>query len=388
MDLKEVRKHGQSLWLDFMRRDLLTGGGLARLVKDDGITGVTTNPTIFEKAIAGSTLYDASLERHLHGGDVTAAQLYELLAIEDIQQAADGLRPAYDASNRRDGYLNIEVSPLLAHDTAGTVDEGRRLWREVGRENLMVKVPGTDEGFPAIEQLIGEGINVNVTLLFSRAACDRVFQAYVAGLESMLRHGKLVDGMASVASVFVSRIDAKVDPQIEARAEAASGDARSAIRRLVGKVAIANARLAYQDWKARCGDPRWQALAKQGAAPQRLLWASTGTKNPRLRDVLYVESLIGPDTIDTVPPATLEAMRDHGTVESRLEQGVDEAREVVDALSRAGISLDTITRQLVDEGVASFSSAFEKLLVAIEAKRQAVLARRARRPIDDARSAH
>lgn len=374
MDLKDLQKYGHSIWLDSIRRDLLTSGELARLVKDDGIRGVTTNPTIFEKAIAGTNLYDASLERHVRAQDGRAPFLYEQLAIEDIQQAADILRPVYDATDRRDGYINMEVSPLLAHDTAGTVDEGRRLWRKVRRDNLMIKVPGTSEGVPAIEQLTSEGI------VFSRAACQQVFEAYMSGLESLVRSGEPIGGMASVASMFVSRIDAKLDAELEARAATAPDDVGVALRHLVGKVAIANARLAYQDWKATCQGARWQALASQGGRAQRLLWASTGTKDPHFRDVLYVESLIGPETIDTVPPATLDAMRDHGTAENRLEQGIDEARDILSALARAGISLDAVTRRLVQEGVTSFSAAFEKVMASIESKRQAVLARPASAP--------
>jgi transaldolase/glucose-6-phosphate isomerase len=378
MDLKSLQKFGQSIWLDSMRRDLLTSGEFARLVKDDGVRGVTTNPAIFEKAIAGTSLYDASLERHVRIHDAPATSLYESLTMEDIQQAADVLRPVYDATDRRDGYVSMEVSPRLAHDTAATLDEARRLWAEVRRENLMIKVPATPEGLPAIEQLTGEGVNVNITLLFSRAGCRKVFEAYMSGLESFARGGGQIRRMASVASMFVSRVDAMVDPQLEARAVAASGDAQAALRSLVGKVGIANAKLAYVDWKAACQGARWQALVKQGGREQRLLWASTGTKDPRLSDVLYVESLIGHDTIDTIPPATLDALRDHGKAENRLEQGIDEAGEVIAALARTGISLDAITQQLLDDGVKAFSSAFDKVMASIENKRQEMLARLAK----------
>jgi transaldolase/glucose-6-phosphate isomerase len=370
MDIKELEKFGQAIWLDYIRRDLLASGEFARLVKA-GICGVTTNPSIFEKAIAESTEYDAAIERCVRRKDEPASSIYERLSVEDIQQAADILRSVYDATDRRDGYISMEVSPHMAHDTAATLGEGRRLWAMVRRENLMIKVPATPEGIPAIEKLTAEGINVNVTLLFSLAACRRVFEAYMSGLEARAKQGGQLDRMASVASMFVSRIDTMVDPKLEARRTSA-GHAETT---LVGKVAIANAKLAYQDWKETCKSARWRMLANKGARPQRLLWASTGTKDPRFRDVLYVESLIGPDTVDTVPPATLAALRDHGKAENRLEQGIDEAGEVIAALSRTGILLDAVTQQLLDDGVEAFSSAFDKLMASIESKRQEVLAR-------------
>jgi transaldolase/glucose-6-phosphate isomerase len=289
MNLEELHGFGQSIWLDYIRRDLLTGGELARLVRDEGIRGVTTNPSIFDKAIGGSTEYDAAIARHARDEDEPAA-LYERLSMVDIQEAADVLRPVYDATGRRDGFVSMEVSPRLAHDTAGTLDEARRLWKQVARENLMIKVPATPEGMPAIARLIGEDINVNITLLFSRAACRQVALAYMTGLEAVAAREGRLDRIASVASMFVSRIDAKVDPLLEER----EGEAR---RALLGKVAIANAKLAYQDWKETCASPRWQALAAKGARVQRLLWASTSTKDERLRDTLYVEELIGPDTV-------------------------------------------------------------------------------------------
>ena len=368
MNLKKLQALGQSIWLDYIRRDLLTSGEFARMVQDDGIRGVTTNPSIFEEAIGGSTEYDTAIARYARDEDEPAAALYERLSMEDIQQAADVLRSVYDATDHRDGFISMEVSPRLAHDTAGTLDEARRLWKRVARDNLMIKVPGTPEGLPAITQLIGEGINVNVTLLFSRAACRQVALAYMAGLEDVAARKAPFDRIASVASMFVSRVDAKVDPLLEAR----DGAAHCA---LLGKVAIANAKLAYHDWKEICASPRWQALAAKGARVQRLLWASTSTKDKRLRDTLYVEELIGPDTVDTIPLATLNAMRDHGTAVNRLEQGVDEARDVLEALARAGFSIDDITQQLLDEGVAAFSKSFDALMASIEQKRAAVHAR-------------
>jgi transaldolase len=370
MKLKELQALGQSIWLDYIRRDLLTSGEFARMVQDDGIRGVTTNPSIFDEAIGRSTEYDAAIARYARDEDEPAAALYERLSMEDIQQAADVLRSVYDATDHRDGFISMEVSPRLAHDTAGTLDEARRLWKRVARDNLMIKVPGTPEGLPAITRLIGEGINVNVTLLFSRAACRQVALAYMAGLETVAARKAPLDRIASVASMFVSRVDAKVDPLLEARDGAAHGA-------LSGKVAIANAKLAYHDWKEICASPRWQALAAKGARVQRLLWASTSTKDKRLRDTLYVEELIGPDTVDTIPLATLNAMRDHGTAVNRLEQGVDEARDVLEALARAGISIDNITQQLLDEGVAAFAKSFDALMASIEQKRTAVHARAA-----------
>ena len=367
MKLEELQAFGQSIWLDYIRRDLLTSGELARLVRDGDIRGITTNPSIFDKAIGGSTEYDAAIARYAREKDEPAAALYERLSMDDIRGAADVLSSVYRATDRRDGFISMEVSPRLAHDTAGTLDEARRLWKQVARDNLMIKVPGTPEGLPAIARLIGEGINVNITLLFSRAACRQVALSYMTGLEALVAREGPLDRVASVASMFVSRVDAKVDPLLEARDGAAH-------RALLGKVAIANAKLAYQDWKEICASPRWQALAAKGARVQRLLWASTSTKDKRLRDTLYVEELIGRDTVNTVPPATLDALRDHGTAKNRLEQGVDEARDVMAALARAGISIDDITQQLLDEGVAAFSRSFDALMASIMQKRAAVCA--------------
>ena len=367
MDVKELHsKHGQSIWLDYIRRHLLQSGEFARLVQEDGIRGVTSNPSIFEKAIAGSTDYESALARDENRQDETASAIYERLAIADIQAAADILRPVYDESERRDGYVSMEVSPYLAHDTQATIAEATRLWTAVGRENLMIKVPATPEGIPAIRQLISQGINVNITLLFSRAVTGQVADAYMDGLEALAARGGELSRIGSVASIFVSRLDVLVDPMLEARTD---------LRGLVGKVAIANARLAYQDWKERCATPRWQALAQKGARVQRLLWASTSTKDPRFSDVLYVESLIGPDTVDTIPPATLDAFRDHGKVGSRppIEEHVDDARKTMAALAAGGIAIDELTARLLDEGVKEFSAAFDALLGSIEKKRDGVL---------------
>jgi transaldolase / glucose-6-phosphate isomerase len=374
VDLKTLHHtYGQSVWLDYIRRHLLQSGEFARLVQEDGIRGVTSNPSIFEKAIAGSTDYEAALQRDEKRKDETASVIYEHLAVEDIQQAADILLPIYKESDGRDGYVSMEVSPYLAHDTQATIAEATRLWSRVHRDNLMIKVPATVEGIPAVRQLISQGVNVNVTLLFSRAVCRQVAEAYMDGLETFTAHGGDVTRIASVASMFVSRLDVLVDPMLEARAESKPPVERTQLRSLIGKVAIANAKLAYQDAKELRRSARWQALVTRGARVQRLLWASTSTKDPRFRDVLYVESLIGPDTVDTIPPATLDAFRDHGQPGSHLEENVDDAREVLAKLARAGISIDDLTARLLDDGVAEFSAAFDTLLASIEKKRSAVL---------------
>ena len=372
MDLKELhRVCGQSIWLDYIRRQSLQSGEFARLVKEDGIRGVTSNPSIFEKAIVESTDYGPALERLVRDKDATATTIYEQLAVEDLQQAADILRPVFDASGRRDGFVTLEVSPYLAHETRATIDEATRLWSKVGRDNLMIKVPGTPEGIPAIRALTGQGINVNVTLLFSRAACRQVNQAYMEGLETLAARGGDPGRIASVASMFVSRLDALVDPILEERALAAPPAEQAQLRSLVGKVAIANAKLAYQDWKELCRDARWLAMVAPGAHAQRLLWASTGTKDPRFSDVLYVESLIGADTVNTIPPATLDALRSHGKAQSHLEENIAEARQVLAALARGGISIDDLTARLLDDGVAEIfrsvrqnSGSIEKRLLA------------------------
>lgn len=381
MDLKQIhREYGQSLWLDYIKRDLLKSGEFARLVKEDGIRGVTSNPSIFEKAIAGSTDYAAELERLARSKDATASSIYEHLAIADIQQAADILRHVYDESDGRDGYVSIEVSPYLAHDTRATIDEAIRLRIKVDRDNLMIKVPATPEGLPAIRQLVSQGVNVNITLLFSRAVCRQVAEAYMAGLETFAAHGGDLTRVASVASIFVSRLDALADPLLESRILAAPAAQQAELRSLLGKVAIANAKLAYQDWKQLCGSARWLTLAARGARLQRLLWASTGTKDARLSDVLYVESLIGPDSVDTVPPATLDALRDHGTARNRLEENLGDAERVLATLERNGISIDELTARLLDDGVGKFSAAFDVLLGSIDKKLHPLRAERALRP--------
>jgi len=364
--LTAVVEQGQSLWLDYIRRDLVDGGELAALVAEGGVRGLTSNPAIFEKAIAGSTLYDASLGGHVRAGQKDPEQLVEAVAIEDIRMAADVFWPVYQQTGGVDGYVSLEVSPRLASDTARTLDEARRLWRTVGRPNLMIKVPGTAAGVPVVRQLIAEGINVNVTLLFSRKAYAAVAEAYLKGLEQRVAQGEPIDKIASVASFFISRIDTVMDAQLASRGEEALT--------LAGRIAIANAKLAYQDFLALMNSPRWQALAARGAQPQRLLWASTGTKNPALRDTLYVEQLIGPATVNTVPPATLAAFRDHGVTHRTLDAEVSVAQSVMTAVDRLGLPFEAATDQLVVDGVKLFVDAWDQLLAAVAAKRDALLA--------------
>ncbi|HSB80753.1 MAG TPA: bifunctional transaldolase/phosoglucose isomerase [Candidatus Methylomirabilis sp.] len=370
--LKNLGGYHQSIWLDYIRRGLITSGELARLIQEDGLGGVTSNPSIFEKAIAGSTDYAAALDELRRGPDLDAMSLYEHLAIRDIQDAADLLRPVHAATDRRDGYVSLEVSPYLAHDTRRTVEEARRLWKAVARENVMIKVPGTPGGIPAVQQLIGEGINVNVTLLFDQAIYEQVAEAYLTGLETLAAGGGDLKRVASVASFFVSRIDTAVDGLVAARLRTStSPEEQTLLRSLPGKVAIANAKLAYQRYIEISDRPRWRSLAAKGARTQRLLWASTGTKNPAYRDVMYVEELIGPDTVNTIPPATLDAFRDHGRLRASLEEGLAEARETMARLARAGISLTEVTDRLLLDGVQLFAEAFDKLLAAVETRRKA-----------------
>jgi transaldolase/glucose-6-phosphate isomerase len=372
--VKELEKHGQAVWLDFLARGFIAKGDLKRLIDTDGVKGVTSNPSIFEKAIGSSDEYDAPIGKALKRGDRTVADLFEAVAVEDIQNAADVLRPVYDRLKGGDGYVSLEVSPYLAMDTAGTVAEARRLWKDVGRKNLMVKVPATPEGLPAIEALIGEGISINITLLFSRAVYLEVAEAYIAGLEKYVAGGGDPSHVASVASFFVSRIDSVVDKQLDDKiARANDPSEKERLAALKGKVAIANAKIAYQDYKRLFSGPRWDKLAAKGARPQRMLWASTGTKNKDYSDVLYVEELIGPDTINTVPPATLDAFRDHGKPRDSLEENIDDARRVLEELERSGISLDAITEELVKDGVKLFADAADKLYGAVAHKRATVL---------------
>jgi transaldolase/glucose-6-phosphate isomerase len=367
--LRAMGIFGQSVWLDFIRRSLITSGELQRLIDDDGVNGVTSNPAIFEKAVAGSSDYRDILEAP-DAAALDAKALYERLAIRDVQEAADALRPVYDETSRRDGYVSLEVSPTLAHDTQGTLAEARRLWRAVGRENLMIKVPATEQAIPALRLLVAEGINTNATLLFAREAYEQVADAYIAGLEDRLAQGGDLRSVASVASFFVSRIDTAIDEIAAARLESATdGGERALLRGLKGKVAIANARLAYQKYLELFKGARWQRLVDNGARTQRLLWASTGTKQAGARDVLYLEELIGPDTVTTVPPQTLDAFRDHGRPRASLTEDVDGAFETMDQLAEAGITLKEVTDRLLADGLQLFSDAFAKLLSAVDRQR-------------------
>jgi transaldolase/glucose-6-phosphate isomerase len=366
--LKALLSFGQSAWLDYIRRSLISSGELQRLIDQDGLRGVTSNPAIFEKAITGSTDYSDTLQELQKRKDLDAMALFEHLAIPDIQAATDVFRPVYRQTNFRDGYVSLEVSPFLAHDTQATIAEARRLWKAVGRENLMVKVPATAEGIPAIQQLLSEGININITLLFSQEVYEKVAMAYLEGLEKFAASGGDLKKVASVASFFVSRIDAMVDAQIKTKLKTAGAGDSALLRGIQGKVAIANAKLAYQSYKKLFSGPRWDALAAKGAHTQRLLWASTSTKDPALRDTLYVEELIGPDTVDTIPPATLDAFRDHGLPRASLEENVPAAAETMAALARAGISMKDVTDELLKQGVKLFAEAFDKLLSAVDLK--------------------
>jgi transaldolase / glucose-6-phosphate isomerase len=369
--LQALLSYGQSMWLDYIRRDLITGGGLKKMIEEDGLRGMTSNPAIFEKAIAESSLYDDILKALASRSDLDTTARYEQIAIRDIQGAADILRPVYDSSKFRDGYVSLEVSPLLALKTQETIDEARRLWKAVNRENVMIKIPGTAEGLPAIRQAISEGINVNVTLLFSQEVYEKVAEAHIAGLEDLAKRGGNLKKIGGVASFFISRIDTLVDSMLDDKLKTATDAQQQALLKgLLGKVAIANGKLAYLRYQRLFSGPRWQALAAQGAQTQRVLWASTSTKNPAYRDVMYVEELIGPDTVNTMPPATIEAFRDHGKLRNSLTEDVAGAQNVMDNLARTGISIKEVTTKLTDDGVKLFADAFHKLLAAVQKNTQ------------------
>jgi len=372
--LKQLEEFGQSVWLDFLSREFLAGNELRRLISEDGLKGMTSNPSIFEKAFSHGTEYDSDIERFAAEG-CSVATIFRRLSVRDIQTAADALRPVHEASHGVDGYVSIEASPYLAYDTEASIAEARTLWHEIGRPNLMVKIPGTRQGIPAIRALIGEGININITLLFARAAYENVVEAYLSGLEMLARKGRL-DSMASVASFFVSRIDTKVDAELDTRVATAQGETRSVLESLKGRIAIANAKLAYRHYKEVVESERWKKLADQGARPQRLLWASTGTKNKSYSDVMYVDSLIGRDTVNTMPPETLDAFRDHGHPAAALDQDVDKARASLEQLEKTGVSLDRITDELVSEGVEKFAEAADQLFAALAGKRIKMLGAR------------
>jgi transaldolase/glucose-6-phosphate isomerase len=364
--LLELLGYGQSIWYDYIRRGLITSGELERLISEDGLRGVTSNPSIWEKAINGSTDYAEAIAALRREGDSDPAAIYERLAIQDLREAADAFRPIYDETERGDGYVSIEVAPELAHETEKTIAEGERLWQAIERENLMVKVPATPEGIPAIRALTARGINVNITLLFAVPVYEQVADAYISGLEDFAHAGGDVSRIASVASFFVSRIDTLVDARLEEVAKLSpTAERRTLARGLEGKVAIANAKLAYQHYKDVVTSDRWQSLANAGAHVQRLLWASTSTKNPRYPELLYVEELIGPDTVNTVPPATFEAFREHGRPRASIEEDVDAARDTLATLAELGISLGEVTDKLTEDGIDLFDKAFDKLFGAI-----------------------
>ena len=370
--LVALQELGQSPWLDFITRDLLRSGKLAALVRAGHVTGLTSNPTIFEQAISKTADYDDALATLVRAGKPAPA-IVDTLTVEDVRGAADVFAPVHARTKRADGYVSIEVDPTLAHDTAGTVREAKRLWRAVNRPNLMIKIPATREGIPAIEETIAAGINVNVTLIFSLVRYAEVMDAYVAGLTRRLEAGTRVDRIASVASFFVSRVDTAVDRWVDERMAEASGDRRITLDRLRGKAAIANAKLAYAAFRDRFGGERFALLAREGARPQRPLWASTSTKNPAYADVYYVEALIGPDTVDTLPPATLEAYLDHGHPERRIDGAMDRAREILADLGRAGLDFDRVTERLEHEGVAAFVASYKSLVDTVAVRREAAL---------------
>ena len=370
--LLKLRQWGQSIWMDYIRRQLITSGELQRLIEEDGLLGVTSNPSIFDKAIAGSHDYDHSI-RAMALQDKSPEEIYHALTIEDIQRSADLFRPQYDKLDGRDGFVSLEVSPRLAHDTAATIAEARELWAALDRPNVMIKVPATREGLPAIKQLTREGINVNVTLLFGLPRYQEVAEAYLAGLEERAADGKPIQQVASVASFFLSRIDALVDPGLE-KLMAEGGPKAEIARALDGQIAIASAKLAYQIYKKVFSSDRFRKLVERGARPQRLLWASTSTKNPAYTDVKYVEPLIGEETVNTMTLETIHAYGDHGQPASRLQEGTEEARKVFQRLSELEIDIDQVTKQLEDEGVHKFIVPFDSLMTTLETKRAAALA--------------
>ena len=363
-----LQKYGQSVWLDYIRRNIILNGDLQKLIDQDGLRGITSNPSIFEKAIAGSNDY-TDLLTELGKQGVPTGDIYERIVVRDIQDSADKLLPVYKSTNRHDGYVSLEVSPTLARDTQGTIEEARRLWNAVNRPNIMIKVPGTPEGVEPVRRLISEGLNINITLLFAQEAYIAVAEAYLDGLEAALKAGKDISGIASVASFFVSRIDTLVDSNIDERLKNAKGADAQVLESLRGKVAIANAKQAYRYYQKMIESPRWKALAAKGAQSQRLLWASTSTKNPKYRDVLYIEELIGPDTVNTIPPATMDAFRDHGVLRRTLDTDLAAADKTMSDLEKAGISMKQITSKLLDDAIKLFDDAFTQLHQVVDQKR-------------------
>ncbi len=364
--LHTLHAAGQSVWLDYIDRTILANGALTQQIADDALTGMTSNPTIFEKALATGTAYDAQLA--VAPESLTPWQLFELIESDDVRTACDQFRHVYEQSGGTDGYVSIEVSPNVANDADATVEEAHRLWKLVNRPNVMIKVPGTEEGSKALRRLIADGLNVNVTLLFAVEAYARVIEAYLAGLEDRMKAGGDLHRIASVASFFVSRVDTEVDGRLDAMIADADDASRSSIGALKGKAAIANAKQAYALFQRHFSGERWEKLRAKGARVQRLLWASTGVKNPAYRDVMYVEQLIGPDTVNTMPPATIAAFQHHGEAARTIDRGVDEARDQLQALASEGISMPSVTDKLLVEGLASFQKSFDTLLVGLETK--------------------
>lgn len=364
--LKALRDAGQSIWLDSIDRTMLHNGDLERRIRDDALTGMTSNPTIFQKALSQGTAYDEQLLGAPDG--LESWQLFELVETQDVRDACDRFAGVFSSTRGADGYVSIEVSPGVSGSVDDTLEEARRLWKAVDRPNVMVKVPGTEQGAVAVRGLIGDGINVNITLLFAISAHERVIEAYLAGLEDRVKAHKPVDGLASVASFFISRVDTEVDKRLDALAAKASPAEAERLGMLKGRAAIANAKLAYKLFREKFSGPRWEALAKEGARVQRPLWASTSTKNPAYRDVMYVEELIGPDTVNTMPPATIDAFRDHGAVSRTVTQKVPAAEGVLREIEAAGISMKAVTDLLLEEGIASFQKSFDELIGGLEAK--------------------
>ena len=368
--LVKMQALGQSAWHDNIHRGLLTGGQLKKLIDAGEITGLTSNPTIFEQAIGKTRDYDDAIVKLAKAGK-SAAEIFDALAIEDLKAAAALFRPVYDRTKGGDGYVSIEVNPRLANDTQATISEAARLWKAVEMPNLMVKIPATLAGLPAIERSIADGININITLIFSLDRYDAVMEAYLAGLSQRAKKGLELNRIASIASFFVSRVDTAVDPMLEEKAKQNPGKAAE-ILALQGKAAIANAKLAYEMFLKKFGSSRFADLEKKGARRQRPLWASTSTKNPKYQDIYYVEALLGPESVDTMPPATIDAYRDHGKPEIRLTRDMDSARQVMEKLATAGVDMKAVTHKLEIDGVASFSKSYESLIATVDSRRQAI----------------
>ncbi|WP_009633342.1 transaldolase [Synechocystis sp. PCC 7509] len=368
--LLEIKQFGQSIWMDNLSRDLVKSGELKDMVENKGICGITSNPAIFEKAIAGNVIYDADIEAGIKA-KLPTYKIYEQLVFDDIRNACDILHPVYDSSEKLDGYVSIEVPPTIAHDTEATIKEAKRYYAELGRENVMIKIPGTSSGLPAVEEVIAEGINVNVTLLFSVESYIETFWAYIRGLEKRAAEGKDISNIASVASFFLSRIDSNIDAKIDAKLKGVDdANLKEKLTAVKGKVAIANAKVAYQEYKKIISSDRWKALSAKGAKVQRLLWASTSTKDPSYSDVMYVDELVGPDTVNTLPPNTIEACADHCDVDSRVETKVDEAYQLIESLKDPDINIDIdkVMEELLVDGIDKFVKPFESLMSSLEDK--------------------